>query len=127
MREKIFIDIVRDAEFLLADENQPTNADFERALKEALRGTLYEDRVWGDFFFEDDDVEATYIIFIDGNPAYKAGVCHLAGYPGNKHTGIHSGYYYGIHPIFEGDAENKYLPYYSSYRQEDEVKENMFK
>ena len=122
-----FIEIVKNAENLLADENQPTNSDFERALKNALKGTPYEDRVWGDFYFEDDDVEATYVIFIDGTPAYKAGVCHLAGYPGNKHTGIHSGYYYGISAINEGDTENNYLPYYPSYKYEDEVKENMFK
>lgn len=127
MEEKNFLNIVEEAENLLVDENQPTNADFEWALKNALRGTSYEDRVWGDFYFDDDDIEATYIIFIDGIPAYKAGVCHLAGYPGNKHTGIHSGYYYGVSEIKEGDAENKFLPYYSSYKQEDEVKENMFK
>jgi hypothetical protein len=122
--EKNFLEIVNRAEILLDDENQPTNGDFERALKNALKGTPYEDRVWGDFYFEDDDVEATYVIFIDGKPAYTAGTCHLAGYPGNKHTGIHSGYYYGISAINEGDAENKYLPCYDSYRQEDEV---MFK
>lgn len=119
--EKNFLEIVREAEILLADENRPTNGRFERALKNALKGTPYEDRVWGDFYFENDDVEATYIIFIDGKPAYTAGTCHLAGYPGNKHTGIHSGYYYGISAIKEEDAENKYLPCYSSYKQEDEV------
>ena len=127
MEKKNFLEIVNEAENLLADENQPTNADFEWALKNALRGTSYEDKVWGDFFFEDDDIEATYVIFIDGKPAYKAGVCHLAGYPGNKHTGIHSGYYYGVSEIKEEDAENKYLPYYPSYKYEDEVKENIFK
>lgn len=128
IRKEFFIDVVKDAEYLLADLYQSTNflqstnSDFEWALKNALKGTSYEDRVWGDFYFGDDDIEATYIIFIDGKPSYKAGTCHLAGYPGNKYIGIYSGYYYGIHPIFEGDVENKYLPYYSSYKQEDEVK-----
>lgn len=125
--EKNFIEIVEEAEYLLLEYSKITNGDFEWALKNALKGTSYEDRVWGDFYFEDDDVEATYIIFIDGKPAYTAGCCHLAGYPGNKHTGIHSGYYYGIHPIFEGDSVSKYVPYYPSYKYEDEVKENMFK
>ena len=111
--EKI-LNILNNAENLLADENQPTNADFEWALKNALIGTPYEDRVWGDFFYDDDDVEATYVIFIDGNPAYKAGVCNI--------NGRHSGYYYGVSEIKEGDAESKYFPYYPSYKKEDELK-----
>ena len=117
--EKNFLEIVNDAENLLADENQPTNDDFERALKNALRGTSYEDRVWGTFCYEDDDVEATYVIFIDGTPAYKAGVCHI--------NGIHSGYYYGVSAINEGDNESKFLPYYPSYKKEDELKWKILK
>ena len=110
-----FLEIVDYAESLLDDEDQPTNFDFVRALKDALRGTPYEDRVWGKFYYDDeDDREATYIIFIDGTPAYKAGVCHIGG--------IHSGYYNGVSAINKGDAESKYLPYYPSYKYEDGLK-----
>ena len=114
MEKNEFLEIVNYAENLLADEDQPTNFDFVRALKNALIGTPYEDRVWGKFYYDEGDVVATYIIFIDGIPAYKAGVCCVGG--------SHSGYYYGVSAIKEGDAESEYLPYYPSYKYEDGLK-----
>ena len=112
--EDNFLNIVNIAETLLADEDQPTNYDFERALKNALMGTPYENKVWGGFFYDEGDREATYIIFIDGVPAYKAGVCHIGG--------RHSGYYSGVSAVNEGDAERGYLPFYPSYKYEDGLK-----
>ena len=114
MEKKNFLEIIENAEILLADEDQPTNRDFVRELKNALMGTPYENRVWGGFFYDEGDREATYIIFIDGVPAYKAGVCHIGG--------RHSGYYNGVSAVNEGDAESGYLPQYPSYKYEDGLK-----
>ena len=100
---EMLINIIREAEKLLDNEfgefGSPTNGDFEWALGVALKGSPLRNRVDGGFYYTDGDREAKFLIKLDGKPVFEAGSCHLAGYPGNRTLGNHSGYYYGVTAI----------------------------